>query len=91
MNSKSTKTHERNAKIVVQTEDAKTCVKVLSKLGVMINRVEIGVHQKPRIEVDRPPRGLQGGVVKLQNTTQGRTATHAAEMHHCHIEWSEAG
>ncbi len=88
---KTTKQHEKNAKVVVQMEDADICVKVLSKLGLEVQKVEIGALPVPRIEVNREPPDVESGIIRLNGSARGRVTTHATKMHHCQVEWRKAG
>lgn len=85
------KREQKNGQVIVQMEDAKVCIKVLSRLGVQIKKVELGVLPVPRIEVNREPPDVESGIIRLNGSARGRVTTHATTMHHCQVEWRKAG
>ena len=80
---------QSNGKKIVQLEDALSCAKELAKLGVALKEIDIGTLATPRIRVNRQPRGLENGMVKIQGSGGGRTVTKAASLNHCQVEWKE--
>lgn len=83
-------TTNHNGRLAVQIEDARACLADLARLGLHIDRVEIGRLPLPRIVLDAPwptPGGLEGGLKATTSRGGQRIHTYATRLHECQVEW----
>lgn len=80
-------TSQHNGRLAAQLDDARACLADLARRGVQILGLQLGRYRVPLIEISRPPRGIQGGTVRIQGGPGRRIQTMAAHHMDCQIEW----
>ena len=78
-----TRTSRQNGRLAVQLEDAARCLADLAARGANVKGVHVGLHPRPLINVDRPPRDLHGGTVRIRANSRTYAALHMG----CQVEW----
>lgn len=78
---------QANGRLAVQLDDARVCLADLARRGAHVLSVQLGGKPCPLILLARPPRGLQGGTIRISGGHGPRIETLATRHLDCQLEW----